>query len=197
MCSVVSAVIILLAGSMVGCQAPPILPATLTSQVRAAISPTRLFEPIRTQFSTATPKSRPTFTSQQSATSTLTPTRMPDLVVKHDAYCYAGPGEVYGVVNTPIKGAVARAIGRGEAGYWVISIPIRSDIRCWIGSKFVEADRSAMLCLTFTPLPCRLGPPLQHHISHIAIYHKISFDIPPRVGIQTHFPTIPGIKFTF
>jgi hypothetical protein len=109
----VSVVIILLAGSLVGCQAPPILPATIPSQVSAAKSPSQLFEPIRTQLPTATPRPRPTLTGQPSATSTLTPTRMPDLVVKHDAYVYAGPGEVYGVVNPLIKGSIARVIGRG------------------------------------------------------------------------------------
>lgn len=148
----VSVVIILLAVSLVGCQAPPILPATLPSQVSAAVSPTRLFEPTRTQLPTATPRPRLTLTSQPSTTSTLTPTRMPDLVVKHDTYCYAGPGEVYGVVNTLIKGAIARVIGRGEAGYWVISIPFRPDVRCWISSKFVEADRIAnALPLVYSP----------------------------------------------
>jgi len=77
---------------------------------------------------------------------------MPDLVVKHNAYCYAGPGDVYGVANTLIKGTIACVTGRGEAGYWVISIPFRPDVRCWISSKFVEADRSAnALPLVYSP----------------------------------------------
>jgi hypothetical protein len=148
----VSMVMILFAALLVGGQETQVLPTSPSAQESLTVSPTQLYEITGRRTSTITPKSSSTVTSKPSATYTLTPTRMPELVVTHDAYCYVGPGDVYGVVNTLRKGSIARVIGRGEAGYWVISVPFRLGVRCWISSSFVEADRSAnALPLVYSP----------------------------------------------
>ncbi len=106
-----------------------------------------------TEAVTSTPSA--TFTASPTATITQTPTpEFPTANLSENTNCRTGPGLVYDLIRTLLRGDSARILGRNTDGtYWYIQDPSRPGDDCWLWGRYVQVSGSTDQLPVFTPPP--------------------------------------------
>ncbi|MBI3158824.1 MAG: FecR domain-containing protein [Chloroflexi bacterium] len=122
-----------------------IVPLTATVAARATDTPEEPEEPTST------------FTPVSSATNTpIPPTDTPEnpqVTLNKDALCMTGPGSSgYVVVGTVFAGQTANVVGQTST-HWVIEMPGKPGVICWIPKSSGDANDSASGVRIFLPPP--------------------------------------------
>ena len=107
----------------------------------------------------------PTIAPSQTATPTPSPTFTPTplqpiLSVRSEISCYAGPGDIYGLVTNLQAGEEVEIVGKTES-FWVVALPTNTE--CWVADEHVniEGEVSTLpnVAPPSTPTPSIPAPP--------------------------------------
>lgn len=125
-----------------------IVPLTATVAARATDTPE----------ASEVPSATPTFAPSGTATplpATNTP-ESPSVTLSRDALCTSGPGSGYIVVATVFSGSTANVVGQ-SASHWVIELPGRPGVVCWI-PKATATGNAAAGTVRFFLAPATVTP---------------------------------------
>jgi hypothetical protein len=115
---------------------------------------------------------------------TVTPTVQSLPTLTKDVLCWKGPGSLYEVISSVIKGTQVTLLGRGmEGDWWVIDSPRYPGVACWLPGDALDVDPALVLAdlLLFKapPIPTPTATPIagclyQGPNDNVAVCYPIS-----------------------